>query len=504
MTDEVRRLLRSELRQVLIEAPAGCGKTHEAALLAMDAVCDLDDGQRILLLAHTNAAKEEFTRRTRIARSRIEVSTIDSFSVRLLRHYASAFGLPSPLDRNIGPRGEGVPFPRLARDAVQLLDRAPTIARLVSAKYPLIIGDEHQDASANQHSLLMRMSEAGGGRVRFFGDPMQAIFEDDEAVSWTDITDQVDASAMLDSPQRWRMSEETQQLGNWILEARAALSGGQPLPLETAPDSVTVAACDRTRGDAFPQRDARTISRHIWPFVNASGDDSLSILTYSNDAVYTIESAAHSAGIRVNEGADYDATYRLLDSVIEADCEPAAVCRLLLDHIRKSSVGIRQADYDRLLRTFGPDNIVNAPRGRLAPFGGVFAPIYGPATLVGVFDACRQIHGVNVSDFRLQRRLALRLLGSLTKNNGADAADELSAVIAARKAVSSKPTRTASTIHKAKGLEFGHVLIAFCGSRHFPNNEITRRLLYVAISRAVKGLTLHVPIDSPSPLVGEL
>ena len=166
MTDDVRRLLRSNVRKVLIEAPAGCGKTHEAAKLAMDALGDLNDGQKVLLLAHTNAAKEEFTRRTRIAGSRIEVSTIDSFSVRLLRHYASALGLPSPLDRNIGPRGEGVPFRQLAQQAVQLLDRAPTIARLVGAKYPLIIGDEHQDANTNQHSLLMRIVDAGGGRVR--------------------------------------------------------------------------------------------------------------------------------------------------------------------------------------------------------------------------------------------------------------------------------------------------------------------------------------------------
>ncbi len=104
MTAALRQLLRSEARHVLVEAAAGCGKTHEAASLAMDAAGQLSSGQKILLLAHTNAAKEEFTRRTRSASGRIEVSTVDSFAARILGPYASAFGLPTPLERNIGAR----------------------------------------------------------------------------------------------------------------------------------------------------------------------------------------------------------------------------------------------------------------------------------------------------------------------------------------------------------------------------------------------------------------
>lgn len=502
MTAAVRQLLRSDARRVLVEAPAGCGKTHEAASLAMDTVDQLSNGQKILLLAHTNAAKEEFTRRTKSARERIEVSTIDSFAARTLGPYASAFGLPTPLERNIGLRGEGVPFRDLARRTAELFSRAPTIARLEGAKYPLIIGDEHQDADANQHSVLLRLADAGGSRLRLFGDPMQAIFEIDNAVLWSELNEQVDACGRLDTPKRWRMNQETRELGEWILEARAALEGGGPLPLATAPGSVSVARCDQTRGSAFPQRNPQAISRHVLRFVQDAGQDSICVLTYPNDAVLTIESTAHFLGLGVNEGADFNDAYRILDRVIDADGDLARISHMLLDHISSSSVGVRQADRDRLARMFGQDQIVRPPRGRLAPFAYVFEPIYRDRSLLGLFEACRRVRSIDIPGFRLRKRLCLRLLATLSKQDCEAAKDELSAVIAARKAVAAKPTRAASTVHKAKGLEFSRVLIAFCGSSHFPDTELSRRLLYVAISRATNALTFHVPTDSPSPLMG--
>ena len=263
-----------------------------------------------------------------------------------------------------------------------------------------------------------------------------------------------------------------------------------------------MARCDQTRGGAYPQRNPQAISQHVRRFVQDAGQDSLSVLTFSNDAVLTIESAAHFLGIGINEGADYEDAYRLLERVFEADGDLTRVSHLLLDHIKLSSVGVRQYDHDRLAAMFGPDQIVRPPRGRLAPFIRVFEPIYRDRSLLGLFEACRLVRTVDIPEFRLRKRLCLRLLATLSKQDGEAAKDELSAVIAARKAVSAKPTRAASTIHKAKGLEFGHVMIAFCGSSHFPDTELRRRLPYVAISRATNALTFHVPTDSPSPMIG--
>lgn len=52
----VRALLRSNVRIVVVEAPAGCGKTHEAVELARDVVPQLKPHQKVLILAHTNSA----------------------------------------------------------------------------------------------------------------------------------------------------------------------------------------------------------------------------------------------------------------------------------------------------------------------------------------------------------------------------------------------------------------------------------------------------------------
>jgi superfamily II DNA or RNA helicase len=54
--EDVRDTLRSDNGVVVVEAPAGCGKTHQAADAAVDLAATINAGQEVLLLAHTNAA----------------------------------------------------------------------------------------------------------------------------------------------------------------------------------------------------------------------------------------------------------------------------------------------------------------------------------------------------------------------------------------------------------------------------------------------------------------
>jgi hypothetical protein len=60
--------------------------------------------------------------------------------------------------------------------------------------------------------------------------------------------------------------------------------------------------------------------------------------------------------------------------------------------------------------------------------------------------------------------------------------------------------RSISTIHKAKGLECESVLLIPCDSKTFPDNEDSRCLLYVALTRAKSKLVLVVSRKNPSPL----
>lgn len=65
---------------------------------------------------------------------------------------------------------------------------------------------------------------------------------------------------------------------------------------------------------------------------------------------------------------------------------------------------------------------------------------------------------------------------------------------------SSPPSRALSTIHKAKGLECDDVVVVACDRDHLRDTSYARCVLYVALSRAKKSLTLVVSRDDPSPL----
>jgi len=75
----VRAALRSDERLVVIEAPAGCGKTHQGAEYASEIARAVDG--RLLILTHTHAACSVFAERTRDVGARVEVRTIDAKSL---------------------------------------------------------------------------------------------------------------------------------------------------------------------------------------------------------------------------------------------------------------------------------------------------------------------------------------------------------------------------------------------------------------------------------------
>jgi CRISPR/Cas system-associated endonuclease/helicase Cas3 len=81
----VRAALRSDEMLVVIEAPAGCGKTHQGADYALE-MAGTSKG-RLLILTHTHAACSVFAERTRGVGSLVEIRTIDS----LISQVANAY-----------------------------------------------------------------------------------------------------------------------------------------------------------------------------------------------------------------------------------------------------------------------------------------------------------------------------------------------------------------------------------------------------------------------------
>jgi len=280
MSVELHSLLHSDAPTAIVEAPAGCGKTHSAVDFAKQAAVGLKKGN-VLLLSHTHAACSVFEARTREKSNRISVNMIDSFCMQLVSPYAAALNLPVPLEKHVGSHPGGIPYDLLPEKAVELLTRAPSIALVVAACYPVIILDEHQDASVDQHKIMQILNHAGGSKLRIFGDPMQAIYGDGETiVDWASLWQAAHARHTLNTPHRWN---DNVALGEWILGSRTALKTGQQIQVDRRIVAVTSAP-----GLAGFQNisDRPTCSRIIRQFQDLHGTKA--ILAFSNNMVRSI------------------------------------------------------------------------------------------------------------------------------------------------------------------------------------------------------------------------
>ena len=168
----VATALRSLARLVVVEAPAGCGKTFQGAEYAREIAGKIGDG-RVLILTHTHAACDVFASRTRGSEGRVDIRTIDSLIGQIASAYHLSLGLPSDTGAWARSRADG--YVELAAKVARLVRASPTITRSLAQRYPIVICDEHQDASVEQHALVMACNEVGAS-VRIFGDPMQRIY----------------------------------------------------------------------------------------------------------------------------------------------------------------------------------------------------------------------------------------------------------------------------------------------------------------------------------------
>jgi len=213
----VHAALRSTVPLVVVEAPAGCGKTTKGADYARE-IAISGSPSRILILAHTHAACSVFADRTKGLGSRVEIRTIDSVIAHIASAYHAGLGLPTDIGAWVRQRQDG--YGELAQKVAELLNRYPMIAASLVQRHNVVICDEHQDCSGEQHSIVMTLLSKGA-RLRVFGDPVQKIFKERTRVSaclpcdWGALSRQAQAFEHLDFPHHW--SDGCRDLGQWIL-----------------------------------------------------------------------------------------------------------------------------------------------------------------------------------------------------------------------------------------------------------------------------------------------
>lgn len=496
MTEDVAAL-DSQASVVVITAPAGFGKTTQAAKLAQLWAQHLESPRQVLVLAHTNSAVEEFRRRTQNAAARVHATTFDGFAAELLRPYAGPLGLPVPLQRYLG-EPEGPKFSELAPTAERLLTQTPTLVQILAHKYPLVILDEHQDSTQAQHAVAKAIADKG--MLRIFGDPMQAIYDAAEGtaqVDWHVLEASADEVVTLDTPHRWTDAPE---LGAWLRGARDALEAGESIPLDNLPESVTVDTRPEMECAGFGAGDPRQLSPIVHNFLRFTANRSVAVLSHRRKLAERLPGIS-GGRLPINEGSDYEPAFAAARTLANSLGDAPSCARVLLKLVQQSSKGLNQARHSNLERRFHIEGVDLRRAKQNECLLKAFKPLWHRPDLEGVATTAVCLLEASYPDWmELRKPQSLHVLARMRVGTGIDIRDAVAGAVKAHKLRAAKPWRCASTVHKAKGLEFDDVLLINASAQHFPDTEYGRKLAYVALTRATHRLCVVVPGMAPSPL----
>ena len=504
MSDEsVHAALRSDSQLVVIEAPGGCGKTYQGAEYARDTASTLKRG-KLLILTHTHAACSVFDSRTRGVGSKLDIKTIDSLIAQITGAYHDGLGLPK--DASAWARQNDDGYDHLAVKAAAFLKRYPAIAHALACRHPVIICDEHQDSTGERHAVIMAL-HAQGAKLRVFADPMQTIFRPTTYIGgcppldWAELAAQAQRFEQLDTPHRW--IHGCRELGRWILAARDSLKeeGGRVNLRAGLPRSVSVVRADNAAHGYGQYLPAPQDRRPIDQFVNAS--PSLLILTRYNRMTTSLR-PAFNRRIPLWEGHNRSALEKFVDKLTAHSGNKDAVAAVLTEFIQATCIGFTRTGYTANFTSDVADDCARTRRNKPAKIQELARLVVTEPDHRGaakVLARIAELRGTD-ADFQDIQLDAAKEFYEASRLHDFDTAATGFAEINHRRTYSRPhpPPQAISTIHKSKGLEYDNVLILPCDATTFPDDRVSRCLLYVAMSRAMKRLMLVVPRTDVSPL----
>jgi hypothetical protein len=490
---------------VVVEAPAGCGKTHQGADYASE-VTVADYSGRPLIVTHTHAACSVFAERTRTARGRVEIRTIDSVIGQIAAAYHIGLDLPADIAAWLR-RNEDQGYQELSIRVTNLLKSRPMIAATLARRHPVIICDEHQDSSGNQHAVVMALLEQGA-QVRIFADPMQKIFKEKTlsgslpSYDWETLGSNAQVFARLDYPHRW--DKGCQDLGRWTLEARERLKANERIDLRSGlPRSIHVVYAENRAQTQFGYQLRAEERKPVDGFEEAHAKESLLILTRYNDTACSLR-AFFRRRIPLWEGHTRPGLDKLVDAMSTAHGDAPTLAEALVSFVGNVGKGFSPSAFGNAFVEEVRNGCVKTCRGKPALIQELARFIVDDPSHRGVAKVLNRLLEFRASnksfkevevDHQREFWEAIRLAAFDTPDVGL-------AEITNRRTYSrpKPPTKAISTIHKAKGLESDGVIILPCDSKTFPDRLDARCLLYVALSRAKQRLMLVVSCDNPSPL----
>jgi len=498
-------LLRSDESLVVIEAPAGCGKTFQGAEYAHDIAPTLGNG-RMLILTHTNAACDVFGDRTRfISGNAVEIRTIDALICQIAGAYHKVLDLPpDPTVWAYTHNG----FSEIAARVAAFLQKNPVVPEALARRYPIIVCDEHQDASPDHHQIVMAI-HGQGAKLRIFGDRMQSIYESNAKAAerhrarWEALVASA-AHDELDQPHRWtKDAKGCSDLGNWVLSARQALLANEPLDLTSGlPASIKVIAAENISPNYGGYRVGWTERKPLDDHLN--GHEELFVLASGNELVRSLRSFWNRK-VPIWEGHTRDALSILLTDIQSVDGNAVRAAEALTRFMSSTAKGFTASTHGNILKAEIECNCGKTRKGKPGNIQGLARMLLAEPNHLGISKAIAEIDqfikssAAGFSDVKVDLMREFWEAQRLAQYE--DASKGYAEITMRRSVIRPKPLpKTLSTVHKAKGLECSNTMIMHCDRASFGNTIYGRCKLYVALSRAKSSLVIVLPETNPSLL----
>lgn len=553
---EQERALASTAQHLVVIAPPGTGKTSLAARLAAKHARGLAAHERVLLLTFSNQARGELEREvaTHVSpslRPHVDVTNYHRFFWRLVLTYRRLLGLPADLKITSRRRREALVrgatrhhtllgaldecaelnFPDIRSTTVdpgeiqkvlaviaadhaagrlvfgdlgafwkRLVTKHPSVREALRARYPVVIADEHQDASAIQEALVRDL----GANLVVFADPMQLIHAW-RGADWArleqhlrDCHEQIE----LTTPHRWHNSPT---LGEWRLEVRRRLLG-ETRPGRRPPEAVV------TLTDPHHGRNGMIGAvRFAVLRARAVGARSIAVMASTNDDVARLRAYLCRQGLAPSQLGITHAFDRLVElPEVLRGADPQAAASLTIQTLSSLVPGLDSSVVDH-----ARDRLGGASSSRRRGAGAVANLLLDAADesyaagAAGFFSGVvRGVDALTAAGLHAPAQEEIRLYR--IASGAADLDAQLQAFARAVASASHFAFRAESGVltmnfHQSKGREFDAVVIFDASPSTFnPRDEERVRLFYVAITRARKHWEVIATRDRQTPLLDAL
>jgi DNA helicase-2/ATP-dependent DNA helicase PcrA len=195
----------------------------------------------------------------------------------------------------------------------------------------------------------------------------------------------------------------------------------------------------------------------------------------------------------VYEGADVEPAYGFLEAVERCGGDPQRIGGCIIRFLKGLSAGMTEDLVTQVKDALTGEGVRIGRKKRIESLAVALSGLYDDPTSWGACEALRRIASQPPEWLKLHLPECVRVLARVRRTGDHSPAEVLDGVVQARKRSGWMPRRSITTIHKAKGRTADHVIVVHCAESVLPDDEEGRRLLYVAISRARRSVTLILP-----------